>query len=86
MPAALTFECTPGLTAAGVLHYAVSESGDVYLLLGNRDTGGLCNLGGLSDEEISPQNEPEVENIMSSQADKSVISGDISVTASREET
>ncbi|MEN8237019.1 MAG: hypothetical protein ABFQ95_05705 [Pseudomonadota bacterium] len=50
VPAALTFKPEAGKTAAGILHYTEIE-GQVHILLGERNTGGLCNLGGASDAE-----------------------------------
>jgi hypothetical protein len=52
VPTALTFKSTPGKTAAGVLHY-YKKNGETYFLLGERDTGTLSNLGGMSDVEVS---------------------------------
>ncbi len=41
-------------TAAGILHYALFE-GEIYILLGQRnDNGGLCNLGGESEDGEMP--------------------------------
>ena len=86
VPAPLSFESESGKTGAGVLHYA-KKDGETFILLGERDTGGLCNLGGISDTEVAEESSSKKETFLSSSSHKTEegLKGDLSITASREE-
>ncbi len=79
VPASLTFEAHSHQTAAGVCHYAENE-GEIYILLGERTTGGLCNFGGGSEIENRFQLEPFLASEKSTSSQ-----GDLADTGAREE-